>query len=341
MPTAVVAVRLVLVGVFALAGIAKLNDFRASRDAVEEFGVSPHFAGIIGTALPFAEVAVAVALVPTTTARWGAIAAAVLLIGFSIGVVRALRRGLAPDCHCFGQVASEPVSARTLMRNGVLLVLAIFAAVAEPRAAISSWTASRTLANSVAAIAVVAVAMLAAVLWARRGTRAENAPTQPARTPRARAEGTPGPEFRLRSLEGRQVSLSSLLSRGRPVVLVFASPLCTPCRALLPHLARWNKAISNEVTLVVIESTWQDHGMPDVEREALDGLITLTEPDRRVAEAYGAPATPCAVALTPDGLLASGPMPGSSQVERLIRDVLQSSASQASAGQPVTAAVSG
>jgi thiol-disulfide isomerase/thioredoxin len=151
-------------------------------------------------------------------------------------------------------------------------------------------------------------------------------------------EGVPAPEFELAGLDGKRVSLRQLLSRARPVILIFASPTCAPCLSLLPHLARWNRVIGNDVTLVVIESTWSGHDLPDEQRAALNGLITLVEPKRRLAEAYGAAATPCAIALTADGLVSSGPMPGSGMVERLIRTVLETHAERGNVDQVATAA---
>jgi peroxiredoxin len=326
---------MVLVGVFALAGVAKLMNLAGSREAVEGFGVPPRLARSIGTALPFAEIAVAVALLPTASARWGAIGAAVLLAAFSAGVARALGQGLAPDCNCFGQVASEPVSARTLVRNGILAALALLIAIAGPGSPLSSWTTSRSAADILAALATVTAAVLATVVFARRGAtiQAADGTISIAAGSRALVEGTPAPDFELPGLDGAPVSLHTLLERGRPLVLVFASPICPPCRSLLPHLGRWNRVIGNDVTLVVIESACQTSEVSDEMRSALSGLIALTEPERHVAEAYGAPATPCAISLTSDGRISSAPMPGSGQVERLIRRVLDTAPAEPTVSQ--------
>jgi uncharacterized membrane protein YphA (DoxX/SURF4 family)/thiol-disulfide isomerase/thioredoxin len=337
MTSVVLIARIVLVGVFALAGVTKLMNLAGSREAVEGFGVPPRLARSIGSALPFAEIAVAVALLPTASARWAAIGAALLLAGFSAGVARALSQGLAPDCNCFGQVASEPVSARTLVRNGVLAALALLIAIAGPGSALSSWTTSRSAADILAALATVTAAVLATVLYARRGATIQSAGgVVPIGGGGALIEGTPAPEFELPGLDGAPVSLQTLLGRGRPVVLVFASPICPPCRSLLPHLGRWNRVIGNDVTLVVIESACQTGDVSDEMRSALSGLIALTEPGRQLAEVYGAPATPCAISLTADGRISSAPMPGTGQVERLIRRVLDTAAAEPQVSQTAT-----
>ena len=53
-------------------------------------------------------------------------AALVLLLLFPAGIVANLVRGRKPDCHCFGQLHSEPAGLKTLARNGVLALVAGF-----------------------------------------------------------------------------------------------------------------------------------------------------------------------------------------------------------------------
>jgi hypothetical protein len=45
---------------------------------------------------------------------------------FVLGIGVNLAHGRKPDCHCFGQLHPEPVSRSTLIRNGLLAVLAGF-----------------------------------------------------------------------------------------------------------------------------------------------------------------------------------------------------------------------
>ena len=53
-----------------------------------------------------------------------------LLTVFSAAIALALSRGRAPDCHCFGQLHSEPAGWDALVRNGLLAGLAALVAVA-------------------------------------------------------------------------------------------------------------------------------------------------------------------------------------------------------------------
>ena len=116
--------RLLLAAVFVVAGVAKLADREGSRRAVAAFGVPSALAAPLGILLPLAELAVAAALIPTSTAFWGAVGALVLLLLFVAGIGANLARGRRPDCHCFGQLHSSPAGWSTLARNGVLATVA-------------------------------------------------------------------------------------------------------------------------------------------------------------------------------------------------------------------------
>ena len=59
--------------------------------------------------MPIAELAVAIALLPVRTARIGGLGALLLLALFTIAIGRSIARGEATDCHCFGQLHSEPI----------------------------------------------------------------------------------------------------------------------------------------------------------------------------------------------------------------------------------------
>ena len=118
------AARLLLAGVFGVAGIAKVADVEGSRRAIAGFGIPEKLAGPLGLGLPVAEILIAVALIPLNTAWAGAIAALAVLLIFSVGIAVNLARGKAPDCHCFGQLHSEPVGWSTFSRNVVLIGVA-------------------------------------------------------------------------------------------------------------------------------------------------------------------------------------------------------------------------
>src|SRR5688500_2269837 len=92
--------RFVLAAVFAVAGLTKLADRPGSREALVAFGVPERLASPGAVALPIAELAVAVLLVPAATATVGAAGALALLLAFCAGIARSMIRGESPDCHC-------------------------------------------------------------------------------------------------------------------------------------------------------------------------------------------------------------------------------------------------
>ncbi len=124
MVVTILAARLLLAAIFLLAGSTKLVDPAGSRKALRDFGLPSALARPMVLLLPLLEILVAVALIPNETAWFGACGALALLGLFVIGVTVAMVRGRKPDCHCFGQLHSEPVGRQTLIRNAVLAVVA-------------------------------------------------------------------------------------------------------------------------------------------------------------------------------------------------------------------------
>jgi peroxiredoxin len=116
--------RLLLAAVFIVSGLAKLADRPGSRQAMLDFGVPTRLAAPFALLLPLAELALAVLLIPTVSAWWGALGTLALLLLFTGVVGYHLTRGHAPSCHCFGQVSSEPIGWPTLLRNLILSALA-------------------------------------------------------------------------------------------------------------------------------------------------------------------------------------------------------------------------
>ena len=86
MDATLLGARLLLALVFTVAGVAKLADRPGSRQAMVDFGVPAVLVGPFGVLLPVAELAVAAALIPTTTVLWGAVGALVLLTLFAGGI---------------------------------------------------------------------------------------------------------------------------------------------------------------------------------------------------------------------------------------------------------------
>ena len=131
--------QLALAVVFVTAGVGKLLDLRGARASLAAFGVPDGVAAVLAPLLISAELAIAVALIPVSTARWGAIAATVLLLAFSVGIANAMRQGRTPNCNCFGNLHAAPAGAKTLARNLGLAVVAGLVAWRGPEVGIGDW----------------------------------------------------------------------------------------------------------------------------------------------------------------------------------------------------------
>src|SRR5919107_3474454 len=124
MDAALLIARLVLAAVFTIAGVAKLADLKGSRRAIIELGLPAVVASPLALLLPLAELGVGAALIPASSAWWGALGALGLLLLFVVGISINLARGKKPECHCFGQLHSAPAGWKTLARNAVLAAVA-------------------------------------------------------------------------------------------------------------------------------------------------------------------------------------------------------------------------
>jgi uncharacterized membrane protein YphA (DoxX/SURF4 family)/peroxiredoxin len=321
MNDALVIARLGLAAVFIIAGVAKLADRPGTRQALEDFDVPASLIDPFVLLLPLAELATAIALVFPITARWGAAGSLVLLALFVVGLTRALRRGEAPDCHCFGQLHSKPASRTTVVRNVVLAIPAAYVALAGPGPSLSSWVAS-TNASDLWLIATSTLAALAAttsgLLW-RENRRLRSTDSPAAAAPRQ--IGALAPQFSLPSATGQVVSLQDLLADGRACVLTFLSPGCAPCAALMPELARWHHTLAGRLAITLVAQVDGRQAEALARQHTLDDV--LIDEQATVMHAYGVNANPSAILVASDGTLRSTPVAGRVAIESLIRLALQ------------------
>jgi len=337
MDSVILGVQVVLAAVFAVSGVAKLFDLPGTRVAVKEFGVPEGMAPFAALLLPAAELVVAVALIPGSTARWGAVGAFVLLVTFSAGIANALAKGRTPDCNCFGNLYSARVGRRTLIRNLGLAALAGFVVVAAPDIEVGDWVAARTPAELVAvgtAAAALGLLAVSLVLWSRnRRLRSYNVTLEDyiSRNQPERVEGLPigelAPNFNLEGLGGETRTLESLRAGGRPALLVFVDPGCGPCRYVMPDLVRWQGALADKLAIAFISE-----GNPEKVRAVWNeqGTDLLLDPDSYVTRrAFRVLTWPSAIAIGRDGRIASDLVYDRDAMEAVIRAVLGHAAAPA------------
>lgn len=101
--------RLVVGGVWIVAGALKLTDPGSSVQAVQAYELLPTSAvETVGYLLPALEVVVGLALVLGVLTRGAAALSTVLFVAFIIGIASVWARGMEIDCGCFGGGGASP-----------------------------------------------------------------------------------------------------------------------------------------------------------------------------------------------------------------------------------------
>jgi len=330
METVLLIARLLLASIFAVAGVAKLTDREGSRQAMTDFGVPAALASPFGVFLPLAELAVAVALVPMPTAWWGAVGALALLLLFVVGIGVNLTRGRKPKCHCFGQLHSAPAGPLTLARNGALAAVAAFVVWqgrdgAGPSAL--NWIGELTAARlSALILGLILLALLAGQWWfllhllrqngrlmvrvealeaslAAGGALPSHNSAQVGQPPIGLPVGSQAPGFSLKGLHRETLTLESLRSAGKPILLLFTDPNCGPCTAMLPEIGRWQEDHAQTLTLALVSRGEVEENKTKASEHGLSTV--LLQDDWEVSESYKVSGTPSAVLISPDGTVAS------------------------------------
>lgn len=329
------SVRVILFGVFGLAGVTKLADLAGSRKAMEGFGLPPGLAAPAGLALPLVELAIAVLLLPLATSWWAALAGLGLMLAFIGGIIVNLRQGRRPDCHCFGQLYSAPIGRETLVRDGIFAALAAVLVLAGPDnqgASLGGWvgdlsTTERMLLTGEALlfVGVTALAWVVVQLLQQQGRLLLQLETLGA-SPGARARppmpeiglaiGTPAPAFELPAVDDSRLSLDDLRSENRPTLLIFADAHCRPCQALMPEVARWQKEHADAVTIAVVSRGSMEDNAAKAREHGLECLLVQQRDE--VAAAYASLPTPSAVLIRTDGTIGSQGAVGPDAIRTLV-----------------------
>lgn len=104
--------RLVVGGVWVVAGVLKLPDPAGTVRAVRAYQLLPEsVVPLVGHGLPVLEVLVGVCLLLGFLTRLTAVLSVLMLAAFVVGIASAWGRGLAIDCGCFGGGAGPGANA--------------------------------------------------------------------------------------------------------------------------------------------------------------------------------------------------------------------------------------
>ena len=303
------------------------------------FGLPKYLVAPLSVALPLLEFAVGIALIPAATAHWGALGAMILLAVFIAGIANVMVRGRDAECHCFGQLHSSRVGWSTLSRNLAFALLAGFVFVGARRGLVASYmdpiSSVATTDLMVLSAITIALGVLAAAGWfmwhllrqhgrlllrldrleeelAARGFIGAPA----AGSPDGLAVGIPAPAFALSDLHGGWTMLEDLLSADLPLMLVFGHPGCPPCVAMLPEIGGWQTAHARTMNIALISQGSADENRATSVEHGIERV--LLQHGREVADAYQAYATPSAVLVSRDGIIASPVVQGAASIRVMI-----------------------
>ncbi len=329
-----ILIRLFLFGIFAIAAAGKIIDPAGIRKAAIDFGVPAGAAGMTARLLPILELAIAVFLLFAPTAWWGGIGASALLAVFTLGMIYQAAKGNEPDCHCFGQLHSEPVGKASIIRNAVLLLVAL-AVVYQgpiqgellpaygPSLGISSMLITGVVAMFIAIHYLHSLSTrqtqllrrieMLEILGGDGSPEERNDAGNPAD---ALPIGAHFPDFQLESTAGRIVSFDHLLANARPVLFFFVGPTCGPCRELYPEIEEWRTELEGRVSIVLVSS-----GGADENREKFGNTDVLLQKDKELSAKVHARWTPTAILVNSDGTVASHPAVGDRAIRELAMKV--------------------
>jgi uncharacterized membrane protein YphA (DoxX/SURF4 family)/peroxiredoxin len=318
-----VILRIALGAVFGVAGVTKLLDPPGTREAVKNFGAPELLVGLVASVLPILELAIAVGLLFTNTARASAGAALIVLTLFIVAISASLARGETHNCHCFGQLYSRPLGWPTLARNLIFAsasAFVIWQAGTAPASSIPTTLAKLDSIQWLVLSGAVAVVIAGLVYLQQKQKRLA---VIAAATPVGLPLDSAAPPFELTAYAGGTISLTQLLADGKPVLLIFTNPTCGPCVVLFTEVKDWQESHSDQLTIALISFGTIKENFVNVARNGLGQV--LLQKQREVAEQYNANVTPTAIIVDPSGRIASPLAAGADEIRKLLETVVGNS----------------
>ncbi|WP_106847928.1 MauE/DoxX family redox-associated membrane protein [Blastococcus sp. Marseille-P5729] len=302
------AVALVLsAAVLMVSGIAKLREPVATRDAFSSLRLPRLLTrGPWPDVLPWAEIGLGAALliVPARAVVVPAALAAGLLVAYWVIIARALGFDEPVRCSCFGRIGDHEVSRRTLLRNTVLVVTGAVGLVGALRGADVWWLLSERRWGWLAVVVLTAAVTLLA--FDGSPSVGDAAAVEDDDHVRSRI-----PDAVLIAPDREPTTLRELAA-FRPVLLIGVDCTCGSTVQAINRLSAWAERIP-EVDLRML-TTFQQPTLPGLEDAVYDHEAIAWR-------ALGMTASPCAVLLGADGMLAGGPVSGVEEIGDMVEDI--------------------
>lgn len=338
MDVVLLVIRLLLFGVFALAAIGKFLDLAGSEKALRDFGVPDALSPLLARLLPAAELAVALMLLFVGVSWIGALGGLLLLLIFIAGMIYQIAKGSDPDCHCFGQIHSEPVGKVSLIRNIGFALLAALLILPGPDNQGIAIAADAANGVQTAALLLGFVILIAALGYLKRMSERQAQlqrrlemleifsadggalERDDAGNPNDGLPiGSPFPDFELPSAGGRMVTFEHLIAEGLPILMFFVGPDCTPCNALFPQILAWRNELRGRVTIVFVS---KGKSAGNLEKfNGMDPGRLLLQENRELADMVLAKWTPTALFISGNGTIASHPATGDTAITQLVEKI--------------------
>ncbi|NNG39642.1 hypothetical protein HJ588_10205 [Flexivirga sp. ID2601S] len=212
--------------VLVVSGLLKIGTDEKFQVTIAQFGL-PEWTWRdrrFATAFPWIEIALGLAavLLPAPWQLIAQLAIVTLFFGFLVLVVRVARRPVPVSCNCFGGLGDETVGTRTIVRNSVLLAVAIAALVLH-RAPAS--VAADRLAAWCYVIPAALTLLLGAALLAWRADAERRRRAALVRT------------LTFDDADGNALPITEF--QDPPTFLVFFSPGCGACHDVVDHFRWW------------------------------------------------------------------------------------------------------
>ena len=277
---------------------------------------------------PWGEIALGVALLGLggILGAGAALVATALMTAYLVLVVRVVRTKEDASCACFG--TKKAVTRVTVIRNS--WYVAVAAAALATTWATPLWGGPLAvvpaegwlwIAGLVAAAITVAV-----TLWPEpevAEASAAGAQAVPAGDAQADEEmldyvRTRTPAVPVTRADGVTVNLRQLSQEG-PLLLLAVRPGCGACVPVMAKVAGWRELLP-EVSIRLLLANRPD-GEEFAEREE---PMSLHDPEQYVRGSIADWATPTAVLLGADGMLAGGPVTGDSAISAFVDDIYES-----------------
>lgn len=345
MDIALLSIRLILTAIFGVAAFGKLIDKEGSTKALSDFGAPQPLIPVFVILLPIAELAIAFGLIFTETSWFAAIGGAALFAVFTAGMLYQMAKGNSPDCHCFGQIHSEPVGWSSVVRNVAFIALsAIIVFAGREKQGLNLAASNQEVMQLVIGVAVIAL-LGAAVYFLKRISDQQNQIMRRIEVLEITAhesgavereelshphEGLPigghFPDFELYDTKANLITSNQIKATATPTLFFFVSPTCNPCKALLPEIDEWRRDLLGEVNFVFISN---GKAQANIDKFGEDPrLPILLQKEREIAEKVKAQWTPTAVLMGANGKVASHAAAGDAAIRKLVEQIKAEDLSQ-------------